>query len=125
MTKKREIYHCPICGNVVEVMSEGGGVLVCCGKPMVKLPGNTTEASQEKHIPVIEKIEGGYKVTVGSISHPMTAADYIQWIVLETPTHVLRCELQPSDEPQAIFMTNEAAVCALSYCNLHGLWRKK
>jgi superoxide reductase len=34
MTKKKEIYKCEICGNVVEVLEEGGGQLVCCGQPM-------------------------------------------------------------------------------------------
>jgi superoxide reductase len=34
MTKIGEIYKCEICGNVVEVVEEGGGTLVCCGEPM-------------------------------------------------------------------------------------------
>ena len=38
MTKTREIYRCPICGNIVEVLHEGA-VLSCCGKPMELLKG--------------------------------------------------------------------------------------
>jgi superoxide reductase len=34
MTKSGEVYKCEICGNVVEVIEEGGGQLVCCGQPM-------------------------------------------------------------------------------------------
>ena len=35
MTKVNEKYVCELCGNLVEVVEEGGGVLVCCGQPMV------------------------------------------------------------------------------------------
>ena len=36
MTKLREIYKCEICGNIVEVIHEGPGVLVCCEQEMIK-----------------------------------------------------------------------------------------
>ncbi len=35
MTTKEEIYLCGICGNVVKVIEEGKGELVCCGQPMI------------------------------------------------------------------------------------------
>ena len=35
MTKLNEVYKCEICGNIVTVLHEGAGELVCCGKPMV------------------------------------------------------------------------------------------
>jgi desulfoferrodoxin-like iron-binding protein len=31
MTKRLEIYKCKICGNIVEVIHQGAGQLVCCG----------------------------------------------------------------------------------------------
>lgn len=124
MTKKREIYHCLTCGNIVEVLNEGGGTLVCCGKPMELLEGNTTDASAEKHVPMVEAIEGGYKVTIGSALHPMTPDHYIQWIELLTAGRVMRQELCHDSEPTAVFMTCEKAVEARAYCNLHGLWKK-
>lgn len=34
MIAKGQVYKCEICGNVVEVISAGGGTLVCCGQPM-------------------------------------------------------------------------------------------
>lgn len=34
MTNVGEIYVCRICGNAVEVVVGGAGVLVCCGQPM-------------------------------------------------------------------------------------------
>ncbi|MBT3642427.1 desulfoferrodoxin FeS4 iron-binding domain-containing protein [archaeon] len=38
MTKQKEVYKCSICGNVVKVVHEGIGQLVCCGKPMDLMP---------------------------------------------------------------------------------------
>jgi desulfoferrodoxin-like iron-binding protein len=35
MTKVGEVYKCELCGNVVKVIEEGAGELVCCGEPMV------------------------------------------------------------------------------------------
>ncbi|MGE5575575.1 MAG: desulfoferrodoxin FeS4 iron-binding domain-containing protein, partial [Syntrophothermus sp.] len=34
MAKRFEIYKCEVCGHIVEVLHEGKGQLVCCGKPM-------------------------------------------------------------------------------------------
>ena len=66
MAQKNEVYKCSICGNIVEILHAGGGELVCCGQPMNLMRENTVDASQEKHVPVITKIDGGYKVTVAS-----------------------------------------------------------
>ena len=121
MTKTREIYRCTICGNVVEVVNPGA-VLSCCGQPMMLMKENTTDGTKEKHVPVIEPIEGGYKVSVGSVEHPMQPEHYIQWIELLTPTDVLRHELKPGEKPEAIFYTDAKEVTAREYCNLHGLW---
>jgi len=29
-----EVFQCKICGNKVEVIEVGGGILMCCGKEM-------------------------------------------------------------------------------------------
>lgn len=123
MTERTQVYRCPICGNIVEVLEAGAGTLVCCGKPMVLLVANTTDAATEKHVPVIEAIDGGYKVTVGSVAHPMQDEHYIQWIELITENTVLRKYLKPGETPEAIFLTTEKALFAREYCNLHGLWK--
>ena len=123
MRKRRNVYRRPICGNIVEVLNPGVGELVCCGHPMVLLKENTTDAAQEKHVPVLERTDWGYHVRVGSEAHPMLEEHHIQWIELQTPTTVMRRELQPGDKPEAMFCTNEENVCAREYCNLHGLWQ--
>ena len=114
MTKTREIYRCTVCGNVVEVVNPGA-VLSCCGQPMKQMKENTTDGAKEKHVPVIEPIEGGYRVKVGSAEHPMLPEHYIQWIELLTPTDVLRHELQPGEKPEAIFLTDAKEVSAREY----------
>lgn len=123
MTKQHEIYRCAICGNIVEVTNPAVGQLVCCGRPMTLLEGNSQDAAQEKHVPVVEKVDGGYKVSVGSVPHPMLEEHYIQWIELVTPTCVLRKHLKPGEQPEAVFLTDEPAVVVREYCNLHGLWK--
>jgi len=123
MTKKMEVYKCEICGNMVEMVHEGGGTLVCCGQNMTLLTENTTDAAREKHVPVVEKTADGYKVKVGSVPHPMEDKHYIEWIELIAGDVSERVFLKPGDAPEASFCTNAAGVTARAYCNLHGLWK--
>ncbi|MDD7304582.1 MAG: desulfoferrodoxin [Bacteroidaceae bacterium] len=123
MAKKLEIYKCEKCGNIFEVVEAGGGVPSCCGELCKPMKENTTDAATEKHVPVIEKIDGGYRVSVGSVEHPMTPEHYIQWIELVTENEVLRHYLTPDDKPVAEFKTTAEKVTVREYCNLHGLWK--
>jgi superoxide reductase len=124
MTVKGGIYKCSVCGNVVEVLTLGGGELVCCGKPMILQEANTQDASKEKHVPVVEKSANQIKVKVGSIPHPMEEKHFIQWIAIKTANNVCRKELKPGAAPEAVFQVNPAEVLeVLEYCNLHGLWK--
>lgn len=125
MTQKNEVYKCEVCGNIIEVVYAGGGKLVCCGVPMKKLDENTTDAAVEKHVPVIEKTDNGYKVTVGEVLHPMEEAHYIQFIELIADGIVYRKDLKPGEEPIAEFCVEASSVTAREYCNLHGFWKKE
>jgi superoxide reductase len=122
-TKRLEIYKCLVCGNIVEVIHEGEGELVCCGQPMKLLVENSVDAATEKHVPVIEKIDGGYKVTVGSVAHPMEDKHYIEWIELAADGKACRQFLSPGDAPEATFAVEAGEVTAREHCNLHGLWK--
>lgn len=124
MTTLNQVYKCNICGNIVEVLHVGGGDLVCCGQEMNLRKENTEEAAHEKHVPVIEKIEGGYRVTIGEVKHPMESAHFIEWIELSADGKVLRQYLAPGQEPVAEFCVEAENVTAREYCNLHGLWLK-
>jgi len=123
MTARLEIYKCEVCGNIVEVLHEGVGELVCCGQPMKLFRENTVDAAKEKHVPVIEKVPGGYRVKIGSVPHPMEEKHYIEWIELLADGKAYRAFLKPGDKPEAIFQTDAARVSAREYCNLHGLWK--
>ena len=119
---KLSIYKCPLCGNIIEVLTVGGGELVCCGQPMQLLTENTVDASKEKHVPVIEKIDWGWKVKVGSVAHPMLEEHWIQFIELIADNRVYRAQLSPGDAPEATFYIQADSVTAREHCNLHGLW---
>ncbi|MFY9705938.1 MAG: desulfoferrodoxin [Desulfobacterales bacterium] len=123
MAEQLQVYKCEACGNIVEVLHGGEGELVCCGKPMVLIKENTVDAAKEKHVPVIEKVEGGYKVKVGSVPHPMEEKHYIEWVELIADGKAYRQFLKPGQAPEAIFKIDAAKVTAREYCNLHGLWK--
>jgi superoxide reductase len=123
MAKRLEVFKCEVCGHIIEVLHGGAGSLVCCGQPMVLFEENTVDAATEKHVPVLEKIDGGYKVKVGSVAHPMEDKHYIEWVELIAGDTVQRQFLNPGEAPEATFSTDATDVSAREYCNLHGLWR--
>jgi len=123
MTQRLEVYKCELCGNIVEVLHAGEGELVCCGQPMVCMKENTVDAAKEKHVPVIEKIDGGVKVSVGSVPHPMEEKHYIEWIEIIADGKAYRQFLEPGQAPEAVFMVEAASIIAREYCNLHGHWK--
>lgn len=125
MTELNQVYKCSICGNIVKVYHTGGGELVCCGKPMDLQAENTEDAAQEKHIPVVEKIDGGFKVSIGSTLHPMDADHFIEWIEIFYDGKCSCIKLKPGDTPVVEFMVQAESVKARAYCNLHGLWSNK
>lgn len=124
MTERLQIYKCEVCGNIVEMLHEGKGELVCCEKPMKLFKENTTDAALEKHVPVMEKTASGIKVNVGSTAHPMEEKHYIEWIEIIADGKAYRQFLRPGDTPEAVFEIKADEVTAREYCNLHGLWKR-
>lgn len=125
MIKKLDVYKCEVCGNIIEVKHAGAPALVCCGEPMHFMEENSVDAATEKHVPIIEKTENGYKVTVGEVEHPMQESHYIEWIDLITEKMVYTKHLEPGVKPIAEFCTDAKKVYARAYCNLHGHWKSK
>lgn len=124
--KINEMYKCDKCKLVMEAVTAcdcaDNWELTCCGQAMKPLTENTVDAAKEKHVPVIEKIDGGYKVKIGSVPHPMTPEHWIVAIELIADGQILRQNLTPADQPEAVFLTKATQVKAREYCNLHGLW---
>jgi len=125
MAKRLEIYKCDMCGNIIEVLHGGAGKLVCCGQEMKVFVEKTADFTTEKHVPVIEKIDGGYKVVVGSTPHPMEEKHFIEWIQLISGDKSARAFLKPGDKPEAVFECDFKDVSAREYCNVHGLWKEE
>jgi NADH-dependent peroxiredoxin subunit F len=125
VNERGEVYKCGICGNMVEVLAVGDGTLVCCGQDMDLLKAKSDEQGQEKHVPVIEKTENGFRVKVGSVAHPMEEKHFIQWIELIADGKSYKEFLKPLMKPEAEFCVKAATVSAREYCNLHGLWKTK
>lgn len=123
MTERLQVYKCDVCGNIVEVVHEGKGELVCCGKPMKLIVENTVDAAREKHLPVVEKTGTGFKVKVGSVAHPMEEKHYIEWIEVIADGKAYRQFLKPGEAPEAVFNIEAGEVTAREYCSLHGLWK--
>jgi len=122
-TERLQIYKCLKCGNMVEVIHAAGGTLVCCGENMSLLKEGETDAATEKHVPVVEKVTGGFKVKVGEVAHPMEEKHSIEWIELIADGKAYRQFLKPGESPEAVFNIDADNVTAREYCNLHGLWK--
>jgi len=123
MTEQSQIYKCKYCGNMFEVLHEGTVDFLCCATPMELLKEQTADQATEKHVPVIEKIADGYKVTVGSTLHPMEKDHLIEWIEILAGGISYKKFLKPGDKPEAVFKTDAAKITAREYCNKHGLWK--
>ena len=125
MQTTRSFYRCSICGNIVGLINDGGGELVCCGEPMTLLVANTTDAATEKHVPVFTLAGDKLHVAVGSVAHPMSEAHYIQWICVAQGSRTQRMALLPGQAPEADFVVDEGPATIYEYCNLHGLWKSE
>ena len=122
--KQRALYKCGECKKVVEIIVGSGAATVCCGSPMTELVAQTAEYKTEKHVPYIERVNGGVKVTVGKeVAHPMTAEHYIVYIEICADGILMRKYLKPGDAPEAFFKTDAENIVAWELCNVHNLWK--
>ena len=126
---KLDIYKCETCGNIIQIISVGGGELVCCGAPMKKQEVQTVENSMmEKHVPVFVKQENGdCEVRVGEVLHPMAEEHYIMFIQTISPDKncVQLNFLHPNEEPKILLQKLDTGTKAIGFCNIHGLWEGK
>lgn len=124
MNSKR-FYVCSVCGNIIGMIKNNGPKVSCCGKVMNELIGNTTEASQEKHIPVVIINQDNVHVEVGSTLHPMEKEHFIEWVYVLTDKGGQRKKLEINEKPVVDFKIceDEKVLEVYAYCNLHGLWK--
>ncbi|MEM1484761.1 desulfoferrodoxin family protein [Oscillospiraceae bacterium PP1C4] len=121
----QKFFICKHCGNLIGMIFSSGAKIVCCGDEMQELVANTSDASQEKHVPVVVVKGDTVTVTIGSVEHPMTEEHHIEWIYLQTCCGGHRKSLKVGAAPETCFKLceNETAIAAFAYCNLHGLWK--
>ncbi len=123
MTKVK-FFICSHCGNLIEMVNSSGVPIICCGDPMKEIVANTVDASQEKHVPVVNVNGIKVKVEVGAVPHPMEAEHHIAWIYLETTKGAQKKMLKVGEAPKATFtLEDEELIAVYEYCNLHGLWK--
>jgi len=121
--EQQKIYKCKGCGSILEVIYGGKNEPSCCPEGLELLKENSVDAAEEKHVPVIEKTEEGYKVKVGSVAHPMEEEHFITMIELIADDKSYIQFLKPGQAPEAEFSIKANNVTAREYCNLHGLWK--
>jgi superoxide reductase len=125
--KRSQVYYCEICGAVAEILEPGRPPIVHCGEPMILLEEQVEGDGQDKHVPVIEKIDGGYRVKIGKVPHPMTRSHFIGFVELIHDGRVSRHYLEQGEKPVVEFVSDARPenVTARAWCNLHGLWKHK
>lgn len=110
---------CNTCGKIVKVINNDT-TTICCGKEMISIVANSTDAAFEKHVPNYEIKDDKIIVT---INHVMEIDHYIEWIAIENDRVFYMKKLKPDEEAKAIFDYVENAII-YSYCNKHSLWKK-
>lgn len=120
-----KFYVCKKCGKMIAILKGSPCPTMCCGEAMQEVIANTTDAAQEKHVPVYEVKGNIVEVNVGSIDHPMTEEHYIEWVLLQTKQGNQRKALKPNNAPKVSFalVEGDEVVSVYAYCNLHGLWK--
>lgn len=135
MTEKLDIYRCPTCGNIVQILNPGNGELVCCGQAMEHLiPQYKENEVGEKHVPqVIAAWDGcnsgicNERKFVVLDKHPMSKEHYIQFIeVCSASASEVRIKFfNPEEKPEYEVTEIHGDIKVKEYCNIHGLWRGK
>ena len=114
-----KVYQCEGCKKTVisktELKLEGWKELIA----------GSTDAAQEKHVPVVTVNRNEVKVEVGSVTHPMTTEHLIEWVAVETEKGYQVQYLSADAAPVCNFVLaeGEKVVGVYAYCNLHGLWQ--
>lgn len=123
MTNRNDLLKCNDSKIVVEVVAPGS-FPDGDGAPVL-LKANTVDASQEKHVPVIEEVPEGMLVKIGSMPHPMVDVHYIEFVEVIDGNKLYRHYFKPGDAPEALFnLKYNDQMIVREYCNIHGLWQK-
>ena len=124
MSKNVRFYKCEKCGNVIGLIHGNEENIKCCGEEMKLLQANTTDAANEKHVPVYERDGDEIIVKVGEVEHPMEEDHYIMWIAQVSDNRTTRIRLHPGESTETRFPYIPDSTL-FAYCNKHNLWKKE
>ena len=110
---RSKFYVCPVCGNVIHSMGEA--VIHCHG---ILLSPLEAEASDERHMIFIERIEDEYYVR---IDHSMSKEHYISFASAVSSDDMQLIKMYPEQSPEARFRIRGVKRIYF-YCNRDGLF---
>lgn len=114
-----------ICNNCKNIITSSNAINTCCDSKLTELIPNSTDAAQEKHVPVVNVNGNIVEVKLGEISHPMTDEHLFNFVCLETEKGYQVKTLTSSDDCKCEFTyIDDKPKAVYAYCNLHGLWKK-
>jgi superoxide reductase len=122
MAKRVRFYRCPVCHSVVELITDSGETLSCCGQPMELLKPKEDGPESDFHLPAIKKRDGLLYINIGAKMHPQSEDHHIAFIVLVTKKTVRRSDIGPNEAPAAVF-TEKDHGDVYAYCTYDGLWK--
>lgn len=120
--RQTQIFKCPVCDTVVEVLESCGLELVCCGPEMIPLREKIC-SHDDPHAISVEKTGQKVRVRVGKGLHDMEEDHQIIWIELNANGRCYRQFLSAGQTPEAMFVVDGGNITARAYCNAHGLFR--
>ena len=119
--RRMKFYVCPVCANVIS--NTGNAEISCCGR---KLSPLAAKPADEKHMAVIEDMDGEYYVT---FQHEMSKAHYISFAAYVTNEKLLLVKLYPEQEASLRLSKMESKILLnkynkrfFYYCSRHGLY---
>lgn len=121
---EQKFFRCKHCGNFIGLINNAGVPMICCGEKMEEIVPNTTEASTEKHIPMVSRTGDILTVEIGSVIHPSTEEHHIEFVYVQTENGGQRKSIEIGKDPIVKFaIVEDTPVEVFAYCNIHGLWK--
>lgn len=125
MTKLSELYKCRVCENIVEVVREGAGTLVCCDEAMILLDEHVP-SDDNPHFAHIEHLDEFTKKIC--FNHVMTPVHHLEFIevISNDGKYIKRKFLKQDDVPELIFKCEcKEGFYVRLHCNIDGAWVTK
>lgn len=113
---RSKFYVCPICKNAIRAI--GDAVISCCG---ITLPPLEAEDFDDSHRITVQKVEGEHFIT---IDHDMTKEHFISFVAFVTSDRVQFIKFYPEGNAETRLNLRGGGYL-YSYCNKHGLMKKK